>query len=129
GLTSFITGKGVTRRVRVVVRITLRKRRPNKRHHFNLKHLEECLYMKPIVKEFKDDTAVMEEVKGVSEKGVSEGNLYVMSHDDDRTDRAADQVAASKAGMKEEGLATYCSNIFNKQGEELRSQLKELRFS
>ena len=85
--------------------------------------------MKPIVKEFKDDTELMDEVKGLSEKGVSKDHLYVMSHDDDRTDRVADQVDASKVGMKEEGFATYVSNIFNKKGDELRSQLKELGFS
>lgn len=85
--------------------------------------------MKPVVKEFKDDTELMNEVKSLSSKGVSKDNLYVMSHDDDRTDRVADNVDASKVGMKEEGFGTYVSNIFSKKGDELRSQLKELGFT
>lgn len=85
--------------------------------------------MKPVVKEFKDDTELMEEVKSLSAKGVSKDSLYVMSHDDDRTERIAEGAGASKVGIKEEGLGTYISNIFNKKGDQLRSQLKELGFS
>ncbi len=85
--------------------------------------------MKPVIQEFKDDTELMHVVKSLSEKGVSKDNLYVMSHDDDRTNRVADSVDANKVGMSEVGFDTYVSNIFSKKGDQLRSQLEELGFS
>lgn len=85
--------------------------------------------MKPVVKEFKDDIELMNEVKSLSVKGVSKDNLYVISHDGDRTDRIVDGTDASKVGMKEVGFDTYVSNIISKRGDQLRSQLKELGFS
>lgn len=85
--------------------------------------------MKPIVTEFKDDTELMNQVKSLSAKGVLKDDLYVMSHDDDRTDRVADGSGAKEVGMSEVGFETYVSNIFNKKGDQLRSQLKELGFS
>lgn len=60
---------------------------------------------------------------------MSKDNLYVMSHDADRTDRVADNVDANKVGMNEEGIGTYVGNIFNKKGDELRNKFKELGFS
>ncbi|GIO23600.1 general stress protein [Oceanobacillus sp. J11TS1] len=85
--------------------------------------------MKPIVKEFHDDQALIEEVKLQSQKGISKDNLYVMSHDDDRTDRVAKNVDANTVGVKEEGLGTVVNNIFRKKGDELRAKFKELGFS
>lgn len=85
--------------------------------------------MKPVVQEFKDDMALIEEVKGLAAKGVSKDTLYVMSHDDDRTDRVADKADASKVGLNEVRFETYVSNIFSKKGDELRAQLKELGFT
>src|SRR5690625_582941 len=85
--------------------------------------------MKPVIQEFNDDTELMNVVKSLSEKGVSKDNLYVMSHDDDRTNRVADSVDANKVGMSEVGFDTYVSNIFSKKGDQLRSQLEELGFS
>ncbi|ASK62267.1 general stress protein [Virgibacillus phasianinus] len=84
--------------------------------------------MKPAVKEFQDDKALMEEVKTQTQKGISKDNLYVISHDDDRTDRVAGNVDASEIGAKEEGLGTAVGNIFRKKGDELRTKFKELGF-
>lgn len=85
--------------------------------------------MKPIVQEFKDDTELMNTVKSLSDKGVSKDNLYVLSHDDDRTDRVAEGVDANKIGINEMGVGTYVSNVFSKKGDELRSQLMEIGFT
>ncbi|MUV36771.1 General stress protein 17M [Lentibacillus sp. JNUCC-1] len=84
--------------------------------------------MKPSVKEFKDDTKLKEEVKSLAEKGVSKDTLYVLSHDDDRTDRVADSVDANKVGLSEQELSTYVGNIFRKKGDELRAKFQELGF-
>ncbi|GGB50432.1 general stress protein [Virgibacillus dakarensis] len=85
--------------------------------------------MKPIVKEFQDDTALMTEVKELSAKGIHKDNLYVMSHDADRTNRVAEKVDANKVGVSEEGLGTAVGNIFRKKGDELRQKFKELGFA
>lgn len=85
--------------------------------------------MKPAVIEFKDDAALMKEVKSLSEKGVSKDHLYVMSHDEDRTNRVAENVDASEVGISEEGLSTAVGNIFRKKGDELRTKFQELGFN
>lgn len=85
--------------------------------------------MKPVVKEFKDDTALINEVKSLAAKGVSKDDLFVLSHDDDRTKRVAESADASKIGISEVGFETYVSNIFSKKGDQLRAQMEELGFS
>lgn len=87
------------------------------------------LDMQPVVKEFKDDTALKEEVNSLADKGVAKENLYVMSHDDDRTDRVAGSTDASKVRVEDESLKTAVRNIFRKKGDEIRAKLKELGFS
>ena len=62
-------------------------------------------------------------------KGVSKDNVYVVSHDDDRTKRIVDKVNAKEIGVKEEGLKVTLENIFNKKGDELRSEFQEICFS
>jgi len=85
--------------------------------------------LKPEVKEFQDDMDLIEEVKTQANKGVSKENMYVVSHDDDRTKRLADKVNANEIGIKEEGLKVAMENIFNKKGDELRNKLQEIGFS
>lgn len=84
--------------------------------------------MKPIVKEFQDDTLLMQEVKIQANNGVSKENLYVISHDDDRTDRVASKVNANEVGVDEQGLGKAVGNIFRKKGDELRNKFQELGF-
>lgn len=84
--------------------------------------------MKPMIKEFQDDKGLMQEVKIQAANGVSKENLYVISHDDDRTDRVAGKVDANTVGINEESLRTAVSNIFRKKGDELRAKFKELGF-
>lgn len=85
--------------------------------------------MTPIVKEFQDDMALVEEVKIQNSMGVSKDNLYVISHDDDRTKRIANKVNANEIGVKEEGLKLAVENMFNKKGDELRNKFEEIGFS
>lgn len=85
--------------------------------------------MKPIVKEFFDDTAIEEEVEVQLNKGISPDQLYIISHDNDRTNRVAGQVDANTIGVKEEGIGTAIANIFRKKGDELRAKFTELGFT
>lgn len=85
--------------------------------------------MKPIVKEFQDDKALMAEVEALSARGISKENLYVISHDDDRSDRVSDKVDANEVGAKEIGLKVAVENMFRKKGDELRAKFEELDFT
>lgn len=85
--------------------------------------------MKPIIMEFHDDQALMNEVHLQAAQGVKKEDLYVISHDDDRTDRVADRVDANTVGIEEEGIVTAVENIFRKKGDELRAKFQELGFT
>lgn len=85
--------------------------------------------MKPIVKEFQDDMALVQEVEAQAAQGVAKEHLYIVSHDDDRTKRIADKVNANEIGVKEEGLKVALENMFNKKGDELRNKFQEIGFS
>lgn len=85
--------------------------------------------LKPIVREFQDDQVLIDEVELQAAKGISKDDLYVISHDDDRTDRVADKVDANKVGLSEMGLKVAVENMFNKKGDELRAKFKDLGFT
>lgn len=79
--------------------------------------------MKPTVRVFQDDTELVQEVKKEKENGISADNLYVMSHDDDRTDRVAQRANASEISLGHEGLFKDAKNVFRKKGNELTCQI------
>ncbi|MGW8264066.1 general stress protein, partial [Bacillus sp. LR--39] len=55
--------------------------------------------------------------------------VYVLAHDDDRTERLADNTNANTIGAKETGFKHAVGNIFNKKGDELRNKIHEIGFS
>ena len=85
--------------------------------------------MTPVVREFQDDMELVNEVNRQYGRGISRDNLYVISHDDDRTKRIANKVNANEIGVKEEGLKVAMENMFNKKGDELRNKFTEIGFS
>lgn len=85
--------------------------------------------MKPIVKEFQDDLELVDEVQLLYDRGVSKDNLYVISHDDDRTKRISDKGNVNEISIKEQGLKIAIENMFNKKVDELRNELEEISFS
>ncbi|MEJ8777775.1 general stress protein [Pseudogracilibacillus sp. ICA-222130] len=85
--------------------------------------------MKPKVKEFQDDQDVIQEVEKQLNDGVSKENLYIITHDDDRTKRIAKKVNANVIGLEEEGMKVAMENMFNKKGDELRNKLEVIGFS
>ncbi len=85
--------------------------------------------MKPFVREYTNDETVKEDVQKLSNHGVDSNSIYLMTHDDDRTERLAGNTDASTVGMKETGVGEAVSNMFNKKGDELRNKLQDLGFS
>ncbi|SFM33983.1 general stress protein [Salibacterium qingdaonense] len=42
--------------------------------------------MKPYVREYTNDEQIQHDVQTLANKGIDRNDMYVMSHDDDRTD-------------------------------------------
>jgi len=61
--------------------------------------------MAPTFNEFEDERALAEEVQSRISQGTSKDNLYVLSHDDDRTERVADKTEASVPDELEGSIA------------------------
>jgi hypothetical protein len=85
--------------------------------------------MKPVVREYTNDEQLVQDVKELQRLGVNSEDVYVLSHDDDRTDRVADHANANTIGSAETGLASTVENIFNKKGDELRNKIHEIGFT
>lgn len=62
-------------------------------------------------------------------EGYSKNHLYILTHDDDRTERVADATNTETIGMSEEGFGTAVANIFRKQGDELRAKMQSMGIS
>ncbi|CAM3787805.1 general stress protein [Alkalicoccus chagannorensis] len=84
--------------------------------------------MQPIHQEFSKDKEVVEAIQDLRRKNIDEDNIYVLTHDEDRTERIADHAEADTIGLDEETLGTAARNVFRKKGEELRAKLEELGF-
>lgn len=85
--------------------------------------------MKPFIREYSNDEKLQNDVQTLASKGIKKDNIYVMSHDDDRTERIAKNADANTVGVEETGISDAVGNMFNKKGDELRSKLQELGFS
>lgn len=85
--------------------------------------------MKPMVREYTNDEKLMQDVKALKDKGIDNKEIYILSHDDDRTERIAKNVNANTIGFSEQDIKNVISNLFSKQGDELRTKLQEMGFS
>jgi hypothetical protein len=83
--------------------------------------------MKPQVQEYTNEDNIEQDVQKLADNGISRNNIYVMSHDDDRTDRIADKADTNEPTDKEFGIDS--ENRFSKKGDELRFKLQELGFT
>ncbi|MFC5404716.1 general stress protein [Cohnella soli] len=72
---------------------------------------------------------VREEVRKFQLEGYAKGNIFVLTHDKDRTNRITDHTDAEKIGIAEEGLITAIANHFRSHGDELRAKMKSLGIS
>jgi uroporphyrinogen-III synthase len=85
--------------------------------------------MKPAVKEYTNDELLKNDVMELKSKGVDKHDIYILSHDDERTNRIANNAEANTIGISELGLGSAVGNIFSKKGDELRTKLEEVGFS
>src|SRR5699024_600157 len=58
-----------------------------------------------------------------------ENDIYVISHDDERTKRIAKNVEINTIGANEMGIGDAVKGAFDKKGDQLRKQLENIGFS
>ncbi|WP_339227508.1 general stress protein [Oceanobacillus sp. FSL K6-2867] len=85
--------------------------------------------MKPYVREYVDETQIKLDINKLKARGITKEDIYILTHDDERTGRIADGADANTIGMKEMDFSSAVGNMFNSQGDELRNKLKEIGVS
>ncbi|MGA4721939.1 MULTISPECIES: general stress protein [Fictibacillus] len=85
--------------------------------------------VKPIVHEFNSQQELIAAASDLKARGIHEDNLYVLSHEKDDTKDIAHDADVNTIGLKEEGLGTALSNVFESRGDELRNKMTELGLS
>ena len=80
-------------------------------------------------KEYLTDEEAIRGIQEIKAKGVQEDDIYVLTHEDNRTSQVAEMADANTVGITEQGLGTSIANVFRKKGDELRAQFEELGFS
>lgn len=62
-------------------------------------------------------------------QGYDRERIYVLAHDDDKTEWAAEYAGAETIGTSEEGVFNSIANVFRSQGDELRAKMMALDVS
>lgn len=71
-------------------------------------------------------TEVREHIQLFQNEGYQKENIFILTHDKDRTSRIAEKTDATTIGVSEEGLGTAFANIFRSTGDELRAKMRSL---
>ncbi|MFK2826898.1 general stress protein [Bacillus sp. B190/17] len=69
------------------------------------------------------------EIDGLLAQGYSLDHVYILAHDEHRTEDIADALQTNEVGMKEQGLLSSMGNMFQSRGNELRSKMESLGLS
>ncbi|MFS0612321.1 general stress protein [Lederbergia ruris] len=65
-------------------------------------------------------------INQLTAQGFSHDNIYLFTHDDDRTEDLADAAEVETVGLQEEGIVDSVKNVFRKKGDELRSKFESV---
>ena len=85
--------------------------------------------MKPYVEEYQNEENLKQAVDLLKSKGVQADDLYVLTHDDDRTERISDKADTNLISIEDKGLTETLENLFVKKGDEIRKHLQDIGFS
>ncbi|ACT00521.1 MULTISPECIES: general stress protein [unclassified Paenibacillus] len=72
---------------------------------------------------------VQEQVHRFERDGYARENIFVLTHDKDRTERIAKNTNAEQISVAAEGVGTAIANIFRSTGNELRAKMRSLGIS
>lgn len=70
-----------------------------------------------------------EKIEQLTLQGFVKDNIYVVTHEKDRTEKMADHFDVENVGIEEEGVMDKIANVFRSRGDELRSQMQSLGIS
>ncbi|MGG1615181.1 general stress protein [Paenibacillus sp. NRS-1782] len=87
------------------------------------------IHHKSYAKVVENGVQAIEAVNELRNTGYRYEDVFVLAHDQDRTDRIADTVDAKEIGMKEEGVFDSLANLFRSRGDELRAKITFLGFT
>lgn len=82
--------------------------------------------MQLFTREYNNEENLKQDVNFLQGKGVNRDDVYVLAHDSDRTDRIAASAGINTIGMKEMDIGSAVGNLFNNEGDQLRTKLQEL---
>jgi hypothetical protein len=85
--------------------------------------------MKPFIREYMNEEQLKTDVNKLQARGVKKDDIYLLTHDDERTGRIADNADANTIGMKEMDFSSAVGNMFSSKGDQLRTKLAEMGFS
>lgn len=80
-------------------------------------------------KKFTTDDEAVRGIQEIKSTGVRDDDIYVITHENYRTEKLAEMASANTIGDAEEGLGTAIANVFKSKGEELRAKLEHVGFS
>ncbi|MFC4777112.1 general stress protein [Paenibacillus sp. GCM10023252] len=82
--------------------------------------------MRPAVQVVDTGIAALNAVRELSQQGYKQEDIYVLAHDEERTDTLSESTNTNKIGVSEEGVFNAMANLFRSRGDELRSKLESV---
>ncbi|GIP54598.1 general stress protein [Paenibacillus vini] len=84
---------------------------------------------KSYAKVVQNGVQAVETVQELHSTVYSAEDIFVLAHDQDRSDRIAEAANANEIGIKEEGMFSAIANLFRSRGDELRAKIVSLGFT
>lgn len=85
--------------------------------------------LKPFVLEFNNEQEVVNAVEELVSRGVPQDDLFVLTHDHDRTERLTDKTDAAALEANAHDLRASMEDSFQNRGELLRHKMEEIGLS
>ncbi|WP_068775457.1 general stress protein [Paenibacillus sp. FJAT-26967] len=76
-----------------------------------------------------NEEQALREVKNLQAEGYNLDEIYVLTHDSDRTEGVAEMTNTNEIGVSEEGFMNAVANLFRSKGDELRAKIESLGLS
>jgi len=77
-------------------------------------------------RQYTNEEQFIKDVQLLESKGIEREDIYVVTHDKDRTQRLADQADINTIGMSEIGVGKTVESMFKSEGDELRNKLEQM---
>ncbi|MDN3018026.1 general stress protein [Paenibacillus sp. BSR1-1] len=81
------------------------------------------------VKVVENGVQARKEIEQFIMDGYKKDEIYLLAHDQHRSEDLTDQLDISNVGVAEEGVLDSLANVFRTRGDELRSKLESLGLS